>query len=79
MSRPRKTYQHPGSPLHGGLLLRRETGLIEAVCRHSIGHPIPESVEHMDKVGPKSARGSWGAHGCDGCCLGRNETINAHD
>src|SRR5712691_1365118 len=83
MSRPRKTYQHPGSHMHGWPVTRRLDSfsylLLEIMCPHGIGHPMPESVEHLNNIGPKSVRGTWGVHGCDGCCLGRNETINAHD
>jgi len=43
-------------------------GLVEAICEHGIGHPIPESVTERDQKGPKGAKGSWNLHGCDGCC-----------
>lgn len=62
------TYNHPGHPLHGCPMIRRETSLLEVICAHGCGHPIPESVVWMDGVGPPGAKGSWGVHGCDGCC-----------
>lgn len=38
----------------------RETGLIEKVCKHGVGHPIGHLTKWDDK---------WmGVHGCDGCC-----------
>lgn len=65
-----KAYDHPGSPMHGWPLARRETYLLEAFCPHGVGHPIPESVSHMDNSAQPRARGTWGVHGCDGCCAG---------
>jgi len=62
-------YQSPGNVMHGLPLSRRETGLLEAICPHGIGHPIPESTLHMDTHGPSGAKGTWGVHGCDGCCV----------
>lgn len=65
-----KTYDRPGSPMHGWPLTRRMDPwafpLLEAICPHGIGHPIPESVEMLEKSGN---RGHWGVHGCDGCCF----------
>lgn len=42
----------------------RETGLVEHVCEHGIGHPDPESTKKLDE----GSDGMWGIHGCDGCC-----------
>jgi len=50
------------------LIVRRDSfarGLIEAICEHGVGHPIPESVEHMKRV---TKQETWAIHGCDGCC-----------
>lgn len=50
-------------------LLIRETGLIEHVCKHGVGHPDPRSSAwHDEKRNHKS--GTWSVHGCDGCCSG---------
>lgn len=38
----------------------RETGLVEWVCEHGVGHPDLESSERMGE--------GWAIHGCDGCC-----------
>lgn len=48
-------------------LLLRETGLVEGVCEHGVGHPIPESAAYKD-LQHGHAKGTWGVHGCDGCC-----------
>ncbi len=45
-------------------MLLRETGLIERICPHGIGHPDPDSIGWMDRHG----RPGYGVHGCDGCC-----------
>jgi hypothetical protein len=62
-------YINPESVMNGWQMQRRETGLREALCPHDIWHPIPESVRHMDTYGPLGSCGSWGVHGCDGCCM----------
>ena len=45
----------------------RETGLVERMCRHGIGHPDPDSAAWMDRRYGHEA-GTWSIHGCDGCC-----------
>lgn len=67
------TYEHEGHSMHGWPLSRRASGLLEAVCSHGCGHPIPESVVWMDAHGPIGARGTWGVHGCCGCCSGETK------
>lgn len=56
-------------------LLRRETGLVEAVCQHGVGHPTPGSIAVMNAFGPPGARGSWGVHSCDSCCKTMPEVL----
>lgn len=46
----------------------RETSLAERFCVHDIGHPDPDSIAWLDREGPPGAKGTWGVHGCDGCC-----------
>ena len=46
----------------------RGSGLLEAICPHGVGHPTADSIRLLDDAGPKCARGTWGVHGCDGCC-----------
>lgn len=44
--------------------IRRETGLVEHLCKHGVGHPALGSVQWMELNGLKG----YGVHGCDGCC-----------
>jgi hypothetical protein len=44
--------------------IRRESGLVEHVCRHGVGHPAAASV-HWLAIHDRPAMGT---HGCDGCC-----------
>ena len=45
----------------------RETGLIERMCKHGVGHPDPDSAAYLDKA-HGHPEGTWSVHGCDGCC-----------
>lgn len=56
-------------------IIRRETGLLEGVCEHGVGHPLYASIDWMMitdgaynplKRNPQDS--AWGIHGCDGCC-----------
>lgn len=52
----------------------RETGLVERICQHGVGHPDPDSARWMNENDPiEGRRGSWGIHGCDGCCMPENK------
>ena len=42
----------------------RESGLVEDVCDHYLGHPNLSWLKLHD---PDGKRG-FGVHGCDGCC-----------
>jgi len=42
----------------------RETGLVEDICMHGIGHP---NAEWLAKYDPDGKLG-FSVHGCDGCC-----------
>ena len=44
--------------------IRRETGLIEHVCEHGVGHPAIGSVIWMRLNGMEG----YEVHGCCGCC-----------
>lgn len=52
--------------------IRRETGLIEGICSHGIGHPLYASADWMARATQPSevvdTRDTWMVHGCDGCC-----------
>lgn len=60
-------YQALGFELHERLDAFSR-GLVEGICKHGVGHPIPESIKERDHNGPPGATGSWAIHGCDGCC-----------
>lgn len=49
--------------------IRRETGLIEHICEHGIGHPAVGSAD-WKAIMTKDNRedNPWMVHGCDGCC-----------
>jgi hypothetical protein len=49
--------------------IRRETGLIEHICEHGVGHPVFGSADWQALMS-KSDRhdNAWMVHGCDGCC-----------
>jgi hypothetical protein len=42
----------------------RETGLVEDVCVHGVGHPNLEWLKEHDPDG----KWCFSVHGCDGCC-----------
>lgn len=61
--------------------IRRETGLIEGICEHGIGHPLYASIDWMiiceeldislrtiGKDNREPQESHWAVHGCDGCC-----------
>jgi hypothetical protein len=43
---------------------RADTGVMERLCPHGIGHPDPDAVAHAERQGVEG----FGVHGCDGCC-----------
>jgi len=45
----------------------RETGLIEWVCEHGIGHPDYQSAKKLSKKYNNTLT-VWLLHGCDCCC-----------
>jgi len=47
----------------------RETGLLEWLCEHGVGHPDLNSCKTLDnRKGWEGSKGTWTVHGCDGCC-----------
>ena len=46
--------------------LTRETGLLEDVCKHGVGHPNRDWLAKHDPDG----KYVMDVHGCDGCCSG---------
>lgn len=49
---------------HLALTYRQDKGLFERICKHGIGHPDPDSLQHFLSLGLDDR----GIHGCDGCC-----------
>lgn len=52
--------------------IRRETGLIEHICKHGVGHPASGSV-HWMSLQPRAhvelnGQTHFDVHGCDRCC-----------
>lgn len=43
---------------------RGDTGVMERICNHGIGHPDPDGMHYWRARGDDWA----GVHGCDGCC-----------
>lgn len=44
----------------------RETGLVERMCQHGVGHPDPDSVYFFYQM---TGDLGWNNHECDGCCV----------
>jgi len=47
--------------------IRRETGLVEYVCEHGVGHPAVGSALWQAETRREDEE-AWMIHGCDGCC-----------
>ena len=48
---------------------RSDTGVMERICPHGIGHPDPDHMAYV--LSAQGDEGRWqGVHGCDGCCRG---------
>jgi len=45
--------------------IRRESGLIEHICKHGCGHPAYGSIVYLNSLTGDSGHGT---HGCDECC-----------
>jgi hypothetical protein len=58
---------HNPSPHHmvtWPMLWRGDTGKMERVCEHGVGHPDPDDAAYWERLG----QGHRNIHGCDGCC-----------
>ena len=42
----------------------RQSGLVEDICEHGVGHPNRHWIAEHDPDGKRAL----GVHGCDGCC-----------
>lgn len=45
------------------LNFRNDTGQMERLCEHGIGHPDPDDLAYHTSIGR-----DFSIHGCDGCC-----------
>lgn len=43
---------------------RDDTGVMERICPHGVGHPDPDAADFQESIGREWAT----VHGCDGCC-----------
>lgn len=48
----------------------RADRLTERLCAHGIGHPDPDTLVYLETFTKYKMSG---VHGCDGCCVIRNE------
>jgi hypothetical protein len=49
--------------------IRRESGLVEHVCKHGLGHPAYASADYMNNSLPEDdSNNPYLVHGCCGCC-----------
>ena len=52
---------------------REDTGVMERLCTHGIGHPDPDGFPYMEMT-----NNNWmKIHGCDGCCHPSTESSAA--
>lgn len=47
---------------------RYDRGLMERICPHGVGHPDPDHIAFVKKIGGVEAALTECVHGCDGCC-----------
>lgn len=46
------------------VIWRHDSGILERLCSHGVGHPDPDQAEFWIKTGTHH----YGLHGCCGCC-----------
>lgn len=63
--------------LVGAPLVWREAGAfdikpshMERICVHGVGHPDPDSLAYLRRIGNEELANGLAIHGCDGCCGG---------
>ena len=54
---------------------RGDRYLMERICAHGVGHPDPDHLAYLERLGAVtrgvfSVAEEQGVHGCDGCCGG---------
>jgi hypothetical protein len=52
---------------------RNDTGVMERICPHGVGHPDPDDDAHNVRIG----REYLTVHGCDGCCRPNDPSSSA--
>jgi len=62
-------------PSWAKMQLLRETGLVEDVCEHGVGHPNQDWMD--DRKKSHTDQDYWGRHGCDGCCAKKDENAGS--
>lgn len=64
-------------PLHW----RGDRGIFERICEHGVGHPDPDTIDHIANTRGGRQAESESVHGCDGCCsqLPLSETLESSD
>jgi hypothetical protein len=41
---------------------------MERICEHGVGHPDPDALAHLRRIGRDEMAEGLAIHGCDGCC-----------
>ena len=41
---------------------------MERFCEHGVGHPDPDSLAYLRRIGNDDLADGLAVHGCDGCC-----------
>lgn len=54
---------------------REDRNILERICEHGIGHPDFDSATYLTKIG----NGYENVHGCDGCCVHEDSTVQVCD
>ena len=49
---------------------RDDRYIFERICPHGIGHPDPDTLQHISQERSKGDAEAEAVHGCDGCCAG---------
>jgi len=64
-------------PLHW----RGDRGIFERICEHGVGHPDPDTMDHIANTRGAREAESESIHGCDGCCsqLPLSESLERSD
>lgn len=53
---------------------REDRRIMERICPHGIGHPDPDDMNYIYATqGGEESRNIASMHGCDGCCIHKEE------